>query len=89
MAEKILKTSHRTGEKAIDKYIKLAKKFNISPSHLANAFVVNRPFVASSIIGVTSKNHLKENIESINVNFTEEMFNEIEEIHKSDPNPCL
>ncbi len=77
------------GEKAIDKYIKLSKKFNISSSQLANAFVINRPFVASSIIGVTSINHLKENIDSININFTEEMFNEIEEIHKSDPNPCL
>ena len=77
------------GEKAIEKYIKLAKKFNLSPSMFANAFVINRPFVASSIIGVTSINHLKENIDSININFTEEMFKEIDEIHKSDPNPCL
>ncbi len=79
----------KRGEVAIDKYIKLAKKFEISPSKFANAFVLNRPFVTSSIIGVTSINHLKENIDSININFTKEMFEEIDEIHKSDPNPCL
>ena len=39
------------GEKAIDKYIKLAKKFDLSPSIFANAFVINRPFVASSKLG--------------------------------------
>ena len=79
----------KRGEIAIDKYVKLAEKFGILPSTFANTFVLNRPFVTSSIIGATSVSHLKENIDSINIKFTEDMFNEIEEIHKSDPNPCL
>ncbi len=77
------------GEAAIEKYVRLAKKYNVLPSVLANAFVINRPFVTSSIIGVTSLEQLKENINSINIKLSKEILNEIEEIHLSDPNPCI
>ena len=50
----------KIGEKAIEKYVKLAKKNNISPSIFANAFVNSRPFVTSNIIGATSLDQLKE-----------------------------
>ena len=77
------------GEKAIEKYCNLAKKYNIQPSIFANAFVNNRTFVTSNIIGATSMNQLKENIESINIELSKEMLEEIEDIHLSDPNPCV
>jgi len=79
----------RRGELAIEKYVNLAKKYNIAPSTFANAFVINRPFVTSNIIGATSIKHLQENINCINVKLTDEMINEIEDIHLSDPNPCV
>jgi len=79
----------KRGEFAVSKYVKLAKKYNIPPSTFANAFVINRPFVTSSIIGATSVKHLEENINSIDIKLTGEMLNEIEEIHLSDPNPCV
>ena len=41
---------------------KLAKKYGIAPSTFANAFVNDRPFVTSNIIGATSMTQLKENI---------------------------
>ena len=77
------------GELAIEKYVKLANKYKISPSTFANSFVNNRPFVTSNIIGATSMDQLKENINSININLSTEMLKEIEEIHLSDPNPCV
>ncbi len=77
------------GELAISKYVSLAKKYNIVPSTFANAFVNSRPFVTSNIIGATSTKHLEENINSIDVKFTEEMLEDIEDIHLSDPNPCV
>ena len=79
----------KRGELAVAKYVNLAKKYNIPPSTFANAFVINRPFVTSSIIGATSVKHLEENINCININLTDEMLNEIEDIHLSDPNPCV
>ncbi len=79
----------KRGELAIKKYVDLAKKYNIAPSTFANAFVINRPFVTSNIIGATSIMHLEENINSIDITLTEGMLEEIEDIHLSDPNPCV
>ena len=77
------------GEIAIEKYVNLAKKLNLSPSTFANAFVNDRPFVTSNIIGATTMDQLKENIDSIDVTLTNETLAEIEDIHLSDPNPCV
>ena len=77
------------GESAITKYVDLAKKYNIKPSTFANAFVNDRPFVTSNIVGATSIRQLKEDINSIDITLTEEMLKDIEDIHLSDPNPCV
>ena len=77
------------GERAIEKYFKLAQKYNIAPSTFANAFVNDRPFVTSNIIGATTMDQLKENIDSIDISLPKELLKEIEDIHLSDPNPCV
>ena len=77
------------GENAIEKYVNLANKLNIPPSTFANAFVNDRPFVTSNIIGATSMDQLKENIDSIDITLSEETLKEIENIHLYDPNPCV
>ena len=77
------------GEVAIEKYVNLAKKYSIKPSTFANAFVNDRPFVTSNIIGATSMDQLKENIDSVNLTLSDEMLDEIQDIHLSDPNPCV
>ena len=60
------------GEKAIRSYVNLANNLNIKPSTFANAFVNNRPFVTSNIIGATSMDQLKENIDSIDIKLSPE-----------------
>ena len=79
----------KRGEVAISKYVNLAKKYNIPASTFANAFVNNRSFVTSNIIGATSLEQLKENIDSIDIELSKEILEEIEDIHLSDPNPCI
>ena len=74
---------------AIEKYFKLAQKYQIAPSTFANAFVNDRPFVTSNIIGATTMDQLKENIDSINITLSKDDLKEIEDIHLSDPNPCV
>ena len=77
------------GENAIEKYVNLALKHSIAPSTFANAFVNDRPFVTSNIIGATTMEQLKENIDSIDITLSKEVLKEIEDIHLSDPNPCV
>ncbi len=79
----------KRGEIAIESYFNLANKYGINPSTFANAFVNDRPFVTSNIIGATTMNQLKENIDSINLTLSDEILKDIEEIHLSDPNPCV
>ena len=72
---------------AYDKYFKLAKDFNLTMVQLAQSFVNSRPFVTSNIIGATTMDQLKENVESINIEFTDEMMDKVNEIHNNNPNP--
>ena len=74
--------------KAYDEYHKLAKKNNFTMVQLAQAFVNSRPFVTSNIIGATTMEQLKENVESINIELTEDIMNEINLIHNNNPNPA-
>ena len=72
---------------AYDKYFKLAKDFNLTMVQLAQSFVNSRPFVTSNIIGATTMDQLKENVESIKIEFTDEMMERVNEIHNNNPNP--
>ena len=72
--------------KAYDEYFKLAKDFNLTMVQLAQSFVNSRPFVTSNIIGATNMDQLKENVESINIEFTDEMMERVKEIHNNNTN---
>tara|TARA_A100001011_G_scaffold205055_2_gene213243 strand:+ start:159 stop:1196 length:1038 start_codon:yes stop_codon:yes gene_type:complete len=73
--------------KAYDEYYKLAKENELTMVQLAQAFVNSRPFVTSNIIGATTMAQLKENIESINIELSEEIMEKINLIHNNNPNP--
>ena len=73
---------------AVREYSQIADKHNISLTHLALAFVNTRPFVTSNIIGATTMDQLKENIESINIDLNEEILEEVNEVHLNQPNPA-
>ena len=74
--------------KAYDEYYKLSKENNMTMVQLAQAFVNSRPFVTSNIIGATTMDQLKENIDSIKVELTEEIMEKINLIHNNNPNPA-
>ena len=52
------------------------------------AFVNQRSFITSNIIGATSLEQLKENIKSIDVTLSDELLLEINKIHNLIPNPA-
>ena len=74
--------------RAVEKYLNIADKYNLSLTHLALAFVNTRPFVTSNIIGATTMEQLKENIDSVNIEITETMLEDINQVHSSQPNPA-
>ena len=79
---------NENGQKAIEEYYKLSQKFNIDFTQMSLKFCEIQPFVTSVIIGATTMEQLKTNIESVNVSLTSEILNEINKIQKMFPNPC-
>ena len=74
--------------KAYEEYFSLAKENKITMVQLAQAFVNSRPFVTSNIIGATTMEQLKENVESINIDLNQETIDKINLIHNNNPNPA-
>ena len=72
---------------AIEAYVKLAKESDLVPAQMALAYVNSRPFLTSNIIGATSMEQLKTNIESINIKLSKDVIRAIEAIHERIPNP--
>lgn len=69
-------------------YNEIAKKHNISLTQLSLAFVNQQPFVTSNIVGATTVDQLTENIGSIHLTLSDEIINEINEVHAKIPNPA-
>ena len=74
--------------KAIEEYYKISQKFNLDFAQMSIKFCEIQPFVTSVIIGATTMQQLKTNVESVNVKLNNEIINEINEVQKVYPNPC-
>ena len=75
-------------EKAIDEYFKISKKYNLNFAQMSLKFCEIQPFMTSVIIGATTMEQLKINIESVNVNLTDEIIQNINNVQKLYSNPC-
>ena len=74
--------SGEQSQKAVAAYVEIAKRHNLDPSQMALAFVRRQPFVASTLLGATTMDQLKANLESLNLTLSEEVIEEIEAVHR-------
>lgn len=78
----------KTAWEATSHYLAIAEKYGLSAVQMALAFVNDRSFVCSNIIGATSLKQLAENIDSIKLALAAEVLQEIEAVHNLMPNPA-
>ncbi|XP_058724278.1 uncharacterized protein LOC131595814 [Vicia villosa] len=74
------------------KYLELAEKHGLTPVQLALGFARDRPFMTSSIVGATSVNQLKENIDAFTTTerpLPAEVMTDIEAIFKRYKDPTI
>ncbi|NRF31925.1 NADP(H)-dependent aldo-keto reductase [Vibrio coralliilyticus] len=76
------------GIQATEAYVNLAREHGLDPAQMALAFVNQRPFVGSNIIGATNLEQLKSNIDSLDVVLSEELLQGLQEIGTTYSNPC-
>jgi len=72
---------------AVEEYQEIANEAGISLTQLALAFVNDRPFMTSNIIGATTLEQLKENIGSAAITLSEDTLEAINKVHEQIPNP--
>ena len=75
-------------DNAVDAYFEVSKKYKLDMSQMSLKFLEIQPFVTSVIIGATTMEQLKTNIESVNINLNEDVIKEINDVQKIYPNPC-
>lgn len=68
-------------------YYKVAADFGLDKAQMALAFVNNRSFVTSNIIGATTMEQLKTDIGSIDVKWSDELEDAINAVHQIHQNP--
>ena len=78
----------KNGEAAMERYVEIARRYDLDPAQMALAYVNHRPFVTSTIIGATTLPQLAADIASIDVTLDDEVLAEIEQVHEDLPNPC-
>merc|ERR1719440_262692 len=79
--------SQTCAPECVDCYRSTALVHDISPAALAIAFCDSRPFVTSTIIGATSVEQLRTNLQGFAVEWTEELEAEVAKIHSYYPDP--
>ena len=73
---------------AVEEYYKISKKYNLDLAQMSLKFCELQPFMTSVIIGATTMEQLKTDIESVNVNLSNDIIKEINEVQKIYTNPC-
>lgn len=69
-------------------YNEIAQQNGLTLTQLALAFIEQQPFVTSTIIGATTMEQLKENIDTINVTLSEELLQAIDGVQAKIPDPA-
>jgi aryl-alcohol dehydrogenase-like predicted oxidoreductase len=74
---------------ATKRYMNIAKDNGMSVTQLALAWCYTRSFVASTIIGATSVEQLKANIDAYSVKLSEDVVNAVNEVHLDFTDPGM
>jgi aryl-alcohol dehydrogenase-like predicted oxidoreductase len=74
-------------QNAVKAYMDTAKKHGLDVTQMALAFVNSRPFVTANIIGATSMDQLKSNIDSIDINLSPDVLRDIDSVRRQYPVP--
>ena len=73
---------------AAARYVAIAHAHGLDPAQLALAYVNSRPFVTATIIGATSLDQLRADIDSVNLTLSADAIAAIEAVHRDLPDPC-
>lgn len=72
---------------AVDAYLAVAEKHGLDPCQMALKFVDKQNFVTSTIIGATSMEQLKTDIDAFDIELSDEVMADIDSVYRQHPIP--
>jgi len=69
-------------------YVELAREHGLDAAQMALAFVIGRPFTTSTIIGATTIEQLRRNLDSASLALNPKVLRAVEAVHRRYPIPC-
>jgi len=78
---------HENAHLAVKDFLDIVNGYGLESTQVALAFVNDRPFVCSTLIGATNMAQLKSNIESVNLKIPAELASEIIDLRRDHPMP--
>jgi aryl-alcohol dehydrogenase-like predicted oxidoreductase len=76
------------GEQAVEQYAQIAKRHGLNLAQMALAFLLRQPFLTSAIVGATTLDQLRTNIDAADLALPDAVVADIEAVHAAQPNPC-
>lgn len=73
---------------ATREYVRIARDANLSPVKMALAWARTRWFTSSVIVGATTLEQLEENLDSADISLSTDTLAQIEQVHRTWPNPA-
>jgi aryl-alcohol dehydrogenase-like predicted oxidoreductase len=87
-AGKFVAFDRERGFDIVEAVKKVADRHGVSPARVSLAWLLSRPMISSVIIAGRKHEHLKDNIESVNLTLTEDDFKELDQVsHPGTPYP--
>lgn len=80
--------TNEQGGRATAGYAEVAASHGLNLAQMALAFARQQRFVTSVLIGATTMEQLESNIGSASVTLGPEVMQDLEAVHRSQPNPC-
>ena len=72
---------------AVSAYLKIAKKAGLDPVQMSLAWCLQRPFMASVILGATSVDQLRVCLGAADMRLSQDVLDEIDKAHRAHPMP--
>jgi aryl-alcohol dehydrogenase-like predicted oxidoreductase len=86
--ERFARYNGANSDAAIEDYARIAAEAGLDLAQMSLAWINGRFHVASNLIGATTMEQLKSNIDSVDVELSGDVLAAIEAVHRRIPNPC-
>lgn len=86
--DRFVRYTNARGLAASERYVELAREFDLDPAIMAISFILSRRYVTSVLLGATTETQLRHNLAASHTTLDKPLLKAIDNLHAQSPNPC-